>query len=347
MKRIEFVIAAATLALAIMLYISNIQISAVFGQQAEIVAKFVDQKLPITNPNSELWNKVPARSVALGPQMTAAPWIHPEPAIRSLSVKALHNGTWVAFLLEWSDETKDDIMKTDTFRDAVAIMLALQPGAGQCMGTPTANVVIAHWKADWQRDIDEAFTDIADLYPNFWSDWYPILVTSKSPATLEELVNGTLKEFFAGWAAGNVLSTPFRTTPVEALIAKGWGTLTTLEEQAFVGRGIHDGAKWRVVIARPVATGYADPPWANGEPVEIAFAAWDGASGEIGAKKGVSLPMTFKLEEAPTKVVEAPTPAEAPVLRLELIIAGVIAVAIAAIIVAMVIAERRGSPRGG
>ncbi|MDJ0269677.1 MAG: hypothetical protein NXY59_03845 [Aigarchaeota archaeon] len=268
----KLVLVLATFALAAGLYVSNIQIGVTLGQELGLTAKYVDGQLPITSPDSTIWGEVEAKEVELGPQLTAAPWIHPKPSIRSLRVRVIHNGTWVSFLLEWNDATKDDKMLTDTFRDSAAVMLALQPGAGQCMGTPTAEVVIAHWKADWQRDVNEVFTDISELYPNFWSDWYPFAV-GDPPYTLPNLMNlSTAKEYFAGWYVGNPLSTPLKLTPVETLVAHGWGTLTTYAFQSFIGRGIHDGAKWSVVISRPISPGQADPPWGDGGPVEVVSA---------------------------------------------------------------------------
>jgi hypothetical protein len=41
-------------------------------------------------------------------------------------VKAVHNGTWVAFLLAWTDATKNSVMYLDTFRDAVALPVRKQ-----------------------------------------------------------------------------------------------------------------------------------------------------------------------------------------------------------------------------
>lgn len=345
MGNVKIILILVAVALSLALYAGNAQIGvALAQQQVGLVAKYVEGRLPITEPGAEIWNRVAAQEIALGPQMTAAPWIHPEPAIRSISVRAINNGTWVSFLIEWRDESRDDEMRMATFRDAVAVMLSLEPGIGQCMGTPAASALIAHWKADWQRDIDKAFTDVADLYPNFWSDWYP-MVAGSPPYKLSDIIaDPRASSFVGGWAAGNPLSNPLRLSPVETLVAKGWGTLTTFEDQLFIGRGIHDGSKWRVVISRPVMTGSADPPWGDGEPVEVAFAVWNGAAGEIGAKKGVSLPMSLTIERpaaaaAPTP--EGPTAPAASALPAELLSATIIAVAIAAVLIVLILTVER------
>ena len=338
---------------ALLLYFA----SAVNAQAGGIVAKYVEGPLPITDPASDIWDRADAVDMELGPQLTAQPWIHPEPSVRSVRVRALNNGTWIAFLLEWSDETKDDIMLTDTFRDAAAIMFALQPGAGQCMGTPSAEVLIAHWKADWQRDVDEGFADLAQLYPNFWTDWYPMAL-GEPPYSIEQLTNTSeARLFIAGLAAGNILSNPRRLVSVETLVAHGWGTLTTTEQQLFVGRGVHDGTGWRVVIARPLVTGVADPPWTTEGMAEVVFAVWDGSNGEIGAKKGVSLPTTLRLEmpagpvaaERTVTVTETVTGAPAPLaIPTELLIVLIlVAIGLVLFLVGVVIPQRRAAKQQG
>jgi len=293
--KLKFFLIFITLLIGLLAYLENLQIGSTFAQEGGLVAKYLEGRIPLTDPKNEIWDKIDGMEVVLGPQLTALPWIHPEPSIRSLSVKAINNGSWISFRLEWSDETKDEIVKVDAFRDAVAIMLGLQAGVGQCMGTPTAEALIAQWKADFQKDIDKAFSDIAELYPNFWSDWY-IMAVGKPPYDLPSIYTNYTKIFVGGWAVNNPLSNPYKLTPVETLVAGGWGTLTTYKTQQFIGKGIYEEGKWKVVISRPLITGEKDPQWFKG-PVEIAFAAWDGAKGEVGAKKGVSLPMLLTLEK--------------------------------------------------
>lgn len=293
MRKTGWFVVILLLALSIAAYAFNFQVGYIYGQEAGLVAKYVEGPIPLTAPEDILWDDVKPFELSLSPQLTSTPWTHPEPSVRSLTVKVVHNGTWISFLLTWQDPTEDLVTRPDTFRDAAAIMLALQPGAGQCMGTPTAEVVIAHWKADWQRDVEVSFADIPDLYPNAWSDWY-VAVVGAPPYTLPEVYAGEARAFVGGWAAGNPLSNPYKLTPVETLVAQGFGTLTTYQYQSFIGWGVHKADRWRVVISRPLVTGRADPPWDSS--VEVAFAVWDGSKGEVGPKKGVSTPVMLTLE---------------------------------------------------
>lgn len=296
MRIVKFAVLLASLVLAILAYNGQVKIGQSYAQASGIEAAYVDVALPLGDPNANLWNQIPDTNFNLGPQLTAAGWVHPEPSIRSLSVKAINNGTWIAFRLEWRDETKDEFLYPDSFRDGAAIMLSLQSGVGQCMGTPSAEAVIAHWKSDWQRDIDVAFSDIDVLYPNFWSDWYQYAV-GEPPYSLPDISNPEARQFVGGWAVNNPLSNPFKTTPIETLVAEGFGTLTSHQLQHFIGRGVHEDGIWKVVFSRPIAVGSdMDPPWIHGEPIEIGFAVWDGSEGEVGAKKSVSIPTTLLVE---------------------------------------------------
>jgi len=64
----------------------------------------------------------------------------------SVSVKAIHNGTDVAFLLSWSDATLNNVIDgVENFTDAGAIMLNANR-IGQ-MGSPTNPTNIWYWRA--------------------------------------------------------------------------------------------------------------------------------------------------------------------------------------------------------
>lgn len=345
MEKNKLVVLGLTMLTALALYMGQFPLGQSFGQQQPvgITAKYIEGPLPLTNPKANVWTQIQPFEATLGPQMSAFPWTHPEPSIRSIRVKAVNNGSWVSFHLAWNDATKDVDMRSDTFRDAVAVMLALAPGAGQCMGTPSANVTIAHWKADWQKDVEVAFTEIADLYPNFWSDWY-VQAVGKPPYDLPSLYNQSRsKSFVGGWAAGNPLSNPYKVTPIETLVAEGFGTLTTYSFQSFVGWGNYSSGGWQVVVSRPLTTGHADPKWVSGDPLEVTFAAWDGSKGEIGAKKGVSVPIVLTLESPAVKAGAAIAIQPLEIWRIS-VVAGIFVLSISIIFLVAAL-ERRGKAK--
>lgn len=263
------------------------------AQEKSLGVPFVTSAIPI-DPAWAGWKTVPALEVPLGPQAIARPW-NLNPSIKGLRVQAVHNGAWVAFRLTWKDKTKDSVMYTDTFRDAVAVMVPVRQAAAITMGAPNERVLILHWKADWQEDIDRTFQDVDQLYPNAWLDWYPF-AAGEPPYDITAWTNPEARRYLTGWVLGNPRSQPEKRTAVEEQIAEGFSTLTTNERQSALGKGVWAGGEWSVVIARPfVASDPNDPSWAPGKTVTVAFAAWDGGAGEIGARKSFSNWVTLKL----------------------------------------------------
>jgi hypothetical protein len=266
------------------------------AQQKSLTVRFVKDAIPV-DPDWSGWKTAPAVAVTLGPQAIAQPW-NLTPSITKVTVKAVHNGSWIAFLLTWKDATKSSVMYTDSFRDAVALMVPVGKSAAITMGAPKERVLILHWKADWQEDIDKTFQDVAQLYPNAWLDWYPF-VAGEPPYDITAWTNPEARRYLTGWVLGNPRSQPDKRTAVEEQIAEGFSTLTTNERQSAVGKGVYANGEWKVVIARPLATGDPnDPGWGPGKSVPVTFAAWDGGKGEIGARKSFSDWITIKLSPA-------------------------------------------------
>ncbi|MEK7869151.1 MAG: ethylbenzene dehydrogenase-related protein, partial [Nitrospirota bacterium] len=116
-----------------------------------IRSHFAEGELP-SAPDDAAWAKVSSLTVPLSGQVITRP-VWPEPTARALVVRSLHNGTEIAFLLEWQDNTKNDRLTPGTFRDGVAIGLPLGDApAFFCMGQLDHYINIWHWKADWQSD---------------------------------------------------------------------------------------------------------------------------------------------------------------------------------------------------
>lgn len=266
------------------------------GQQKSLTAPYVTSAIP-ADPAWTGWKRVPAAEVPLGPQTIAQPWAL-TPSVMRLTVKALHNGTWIAFRLSWKDATRNALMYTDTFRDAVAVMVPVGKEAAITMGAAGQRALILHWKADWQEDIDKTFQEVPQLYPNAWTDWYPF-VPGEPPYEITAWTNPEARRYLTGWVVGNPRSQPAKRTAVEEQIAEGFGTLTTSERQSAIGKGIYANGEWSVVIARPLVTGDPnDPAWAPGKNVSVSFAVWDGAKGEIGSRKGISTWVPLRIQRA-------------------------------------------------
>ncbi|MCA1837922.1 MAG: ethylbenzene dehydrogenase-related protein, partial [Actinobacteria bacterium] len=177
-----------------------------------------------TTPDDPAWGKIPTIVLPLSGQVITRPaW--PEPSARSLSLRSVHNGTDIAFLMEWQDNTKNDRLSPGTFRDGAAVGLPLGDApAFFCMGQLDHYINIWHWKADWQSDIDRRAARAGE---------------SKSGT-------GEVRKF-------EVI--PRRVSSVEDLVGGGFSTLTTKVSQGRVqGNAIWKDGMWRVVMRRPLVS---------------------------------------------------------------------------------------------
>ena len=255
--------------------------------QSAIAATGVDGALPVTDPAADAWSEAALVQVALSGQLVATP-TRPTPFVPSLGVRVLVNDTHAAFLLTWDDATKDNRTTEDQeFRDAAAILFGpAGPAPSVCMGGPGQQLQVAQWKADWQADLEEGFRDLEHAYPNFWVDYYPGAIGTP-PYHLPDAFPETARVYLPGWYVGNPFSDPLKVTAVEEANAQGFGTLATQNQQDALGRGAHSGTGWSVVVARPLAP--SDPEdVAIASGIVLAFALWDGTSGDVGARKSAS-----------------------------------------------------------
>ncbi len=279
--------------------------------QPTLTSTYRAEAVPL-DPLAPAWNSVTALAVPLTAQSGIAPALA-QPTVNQVSVKSLHDGQRIAFLLTWDDHTQDDhATRPDQFRDAAAIQM---PVTGTvpviCMGAVGQLVNVWHWKADWQTDIDKGFQEIVEAYPNFWNDYYPFVVGQPPYHVPTDFASADAKAYLIGWTAGNPLSDPNRVTPVEDLSALGFGTLTHQKSQDVLGRGVWKDGKWSVVFSRPLASADAeDAQLTPGKSSSIAFAVWNGSNQEVGARKQLSSWVTLQIQGggATTAVVPVSRP---------------------------------------
>jgi hypothetical protein len=195
-------------------------------------------------------------------------------------VRAVTNGSEIAFRLEWADENRSDTPGPGRMVDACAVQipqsLGKEPPDPQ-MGMAGRAVQVTYWRADWQAAVEGRGDTIRDLYPNAAIDHYPFEAKSLEPGSPAQ------KEMALRYAPartlGNVRSGP-RTQPVEDLIASGPGTLSPGPSLGSSGQGRHGESLWSVVIRRPLPEGLA-----RGQRTQVAFAVWQGSRQEAGARK--------------------------------------------------------------
>jgi hypothetical protein len=237
----------------------------------------------LSDLDAAYWKRAKALKVVMQPQNVTTPQ-KLDPAVAELSVKAAHNGQWIAFLIEWADPTKSDRIVVDRFGDQVAVELPVtyekDAPPNVMMGNPDGGrVTIMQWRAAFQRDLDEGEPGIRDLYPFTHVDIYPDEVLRASDA----------RAYMGSVGVENPITHPKR-APVLDQMAEGFGSLTVKPEQNASGKGTWQDGRWRVVITRPLATdnNEYDPKLAPGDATVAAFAVWEGGNGEVGARKAWS-----------------------------------------------------------
>lgn len=242
----------------------------------------------LANPQATFWKLAPAVTVTMLPQVIAIPAL-PKASVASLSVKAVHNGRWLAILLEWKDPTKNDRIVPDEFEDQVAVELPVYYKVDDLpspmMGNSGARVAIWQWRAAFQRDIDKGEPTVRDLYPNTVVDIYPDQVLRTIDA----------RPYMGALGLDNPISHP-KSSPVLDHMAEGLGTITVNPDQNADGKGVWRDGGWRVVIAYPLVDAGEDRVRLSpGAETVIAFAVWDGGNREVGARKARSSWVPFRL----------------------------------------------------
>ncbi len=252
-------------------------------------------RLPV-HPDDGAWHEVPKVNLHLMPLW----WRTDRP--EEVTVRAAHDGSELALLLLWQDPTHDHTaMRSQDFRDAVAVQFALAPDPPfLAMGDLISPVNIWMWKSERQADLEPAFQELDKIYPNIGIDSYPNLLRSPlEQPTRQALTLDSDPTFVTAWGAGNIVSDPTRRSPVEDLRASGYGTLRARPraDQRVQANGVYDKGSYRVMLRRPLkGQGEDAVQLSPGARFEVAFAVWNGSAGDRDGKKSVSIWQDLALE---------------------------------------------------
>lgn len=239
-----------------------------------MTAAFRAGDIPLEDPTDGAWGAAKAIRVALSPQQISPPILH-EASLGELTVRALHNGSDLGFLLEWDDPELDELDGISRFHDACAVQLPARASStppSVTMGGPGQPVHILQWRAAWQRDL-AGRAGPEDLFPR--------IVRDLTPEDLLGPKTGNL--FYVGRYVGNPVSVHER-QPVEEVVAEGFGSATHLSRQQARGRGAHDGERWRVSIGIPLSREAGDA-LVPGTAWPVSFAVWLGSRKNRGGRK--------------------------------------------------------------
>ena len=226
-------------------------------------------RLP-ADPGDAAWQAAPEHVAKLIPQDIVEPRLL-KPSTAEVRVRALTAGNEVAFRLEWADPTVDNTPGPGKFTDGCAVQLPVKADPSlpaPQMGEPGQPVEITFWNANWQAIVDGRPDNLRALYPTAQIDHYP-------PDAAPDA--GIQKEMAARYsparALGNNRGGP-RAVPVEDYLAEGPGTIAPNKAANSKGTGKRTTNGWVVVITRRLP-----------ESRQVAFAVWEGAQEEVGARK--------------------------------------------------------------
>lgn len=242
-----------------------------------------------SDPAAPVWNGVSPTWLPMAPL-----WWR-EPRVDGVLVQFAHDGTNLAVRLVWEDASEDTFQNDQrSFSDACAV----QWHKGDdppffAMGQAGHVVDIWYWRAAFQADAGGK-RDVETLTEGVVNDMDFSLLDPPfgSHASRGDFrLDAHKKLYITGWGAGNPLSDPDRTCPVDNLHAAGFGTLTarTPGPAAVEGRGRWERGFWEVVMLRPLAGGGDLVAFEPGTEVCVGFAAWNGRAGDRDGEKNVTI----------------------------------------------------------
>jgi len=255
-----------------------------FTYSIELVSKKIKGEIPL-NPLSSVWKKVKGITVSLAGQTVTKPMELNRP-VKEVVVKSLNNGNEIAFLFIWKDKTEDRFHLINKFSDAVAVQIPYIPDTNVpiTMGGKGKRVLILHWAAFRQENIENGYADVSKIHPNYAYDWYP---HAKPPYKYPEDWRNPYALAYIGGEKVYIKNT--LKTPVREIVAEGFGSSTWKDVQEAKGWGVHKNGKWYVVIKRKfVEKSTSNPDWGPGKTTYFTVAVWDGSSNERGARKVLS-----------------------------------------------------------
>ena len=231
------------------------------------------------DPGAEVWRTAPEHVAALLLQDLVEPRLV-KPSTADVRVRAITNGSQIAFRIEWTDAEANDVPGTGRFIDGCAVQVPQKADVAAPnpqMGQAGRGVHITFWRADWQASVNGRPDSIGALYPNATVDHYPFDAPSLEKGS--DAQAQMARRYAPAEAVGNRRAGP-RATPVEDLVAEGPGTIAPAATTASRGRGVRTPNGWAVVIVRAMPDGLSPT-----SRTQVAFAVWEGSAQEAGARK--------------------------------------------------------------
>lgn len=246
-----------------------------------------------TDPADAAWAGAPVFVAPLVLQDMVEPRLM-SPSTPQVRVQAVSDGKKVAFRLEWDDASADNLPHPGSFPDACAVQVPTRierDVPAPQMGETGRPVEITYWRASWQALADGRTDTLQALYPGASVDHYPFEAPPLHEGSPDQ--RQFARMYAPAIAAGNLMASP-GAQPVQALVAEGPGTLHPAEHSEVSGRGVRTASGWIVVLVRPLPEGLAPD-----KRSVVAFAVWEGAKAEVGARKMRSVWVPLSSERGP------------------------------------------------
>lgn len=243
-----------------------------------ILAGRVEEALP-AGPDDEAWSAADRYYIPLVGQIVIKPrWF--SPGVDGIWVQALHDGTDLAMRISWSDPSRSPAPEWMDWRTAVEAVMEPHEAPVDSMAMDSVPVGLP----------DALAVQFPRTVPTGAERPYFLMGNARSPVYL--------------WHWSSQAGAPTEMT------GRGLGTMASLgASNGLTGSAVFGEGQWRVMMRRPLQPADTTSAIAlpTGQPVPIAFFAWDGDNGETGTRGSVSSWYYVQLEE-PTPATVYATP---------------------------------------
>jgi mono/diheme cytochrome c family protein len=251
-----------------------------------IEAKRVDGPLP-TSPDDSAWSAIAPSWVPLVGQVIVKPrWF--SPAVTGIWVQAAHDGTDFVMRLVWDDRSNSPDPLWSDWRNRVTEVMQpredVMPAAAPAGNGPAADSAAA-------MAVPEA--------PDAIALWFPRTIPSGMERPYFFMGNTREPVYLWHWQSRG---------PVQEMLGRGPGSMDPLPTgNGLVAESVFDRGQWRVTLRRPLAATDSTNAlsFASGQPIPVAFFAWDGDNGEHDTKGALSTWYFVYLGEPTPKSVYA------------------------------------------
>ncbi|MCG8468798.1 MAG: ethylbenzene dehydrogenase-related protein, partial [Gemmatimonadetes bacterium] len=229
-----------------------------------------DEGLP-ADGSDEAWADIDAFFFPLAGQVIEAPRNF-APSVDGVWVQGVHDGSEIVLRLQWNDPSRSPDPTWDEWQ--VKLMGALDldgvdPIPVDSAGVPTSRP------------------------PDAFRIQFPF-----------EIPEGSERPYFFGGDTRDpvYLWTWDSSAGVGAARGRGFDSVEGLEADAVSGEATWEEGRWTLTVRRPVAA-EEGLTFAEGVAIPVAFAAWDGSSGEVGKRASISSWYYVLLEQPPSSNV--------------------------------------------